>query len=425
MGVRGMKLYHIVFSNLRRRKAKVLFVVLGVIIGIATVVSTNSLVGAMKTELAQQQARIGANLVILPDTGGLTFSYGGITIPEVVVGAENKLTAADVETIKNLPLGSMVYTAAPTLLGAAAAGEQKVIIAGSDLQSEFMTKPWLRLQQEGDSGNEMQTSVAMEDGKESMQIRLLDLEREDLQQLILADDQIVLGSAVAARLGSKAGDILLLEDREFQVFSLLTENGSSEDNFVFMNLAVAQGLLGRPGELSTIQLALNSSAGNEGALMEEISLALPHARAISLRQAMLGRDELLSRLSRLGLTLSLLVLFAGLMVVTLTIGAAVRERTREIGVFRAIGFRKTHIFKMIVMEGVLISLCGGLLGYVTGTLLTRLLGPVLLGMEAAIPWRLDLLLTALLLALVMGLLASLYPAHQAAKLDPAEALRFI
>ena len=162
-------------------------------------------------------------------------------------------------------------------------------------------------------------------------------------------------------------------------------------------------------------------------MIEEISLALalPHARAISMQQVMLGRDELLSRISRLGLTLSLLVLFAGLMVVTLTISAAVRERTREIGVFRAIGFRKKHIFKMILLEGIFISLCGGLLGYISGKLLTRLLGPLLLGMESAIPWRLDLLLTALLLALVMGLLASLYPAHQAAKLDPAEGLRFI
>ena len=422
-----MNLYHIVFSNLRRRKVKVLLVVLGVIIGIATVVSTNSLVEAMKTEVDQQQAQIGSNLVILPDTGGLTFSYGGITIPEVVVGSENRLTAPDVETIKNLPSANLIRTAAPTLLGAADTGGQKVIIAGSDLQSEFMTKPWLRLQRESGSGNDTgkQISVEMVDGEKSMQIQLLDLDRENLQQLILADNQVILGSAVATTLGSNTGDILLLEGRKFQVFSLLTENGSSEDNFVFMNLPVAQGLLNRPGELSTIQLSLNSSSGNEGALIEEISLALPHARAISMQQVMLGRDELLTRISRLGLTLSLLVLFAGLMVVTLTIGAAVRERTREIGVFRAIGFRKKHIFKMILLEGIFISLCGGLLGYISGTLLTRLLGPLLLGMESAIPWRLDLLLTALLLALVMGLLASLYPAHQAAKLDPAEGLRFI
>ncbi len=425
-----MNLYNIVFSNLRRRKMKVLLVVLGVIIGIATVVSTNSLVEAMKTELDQQQAQIGANLVILPDTGGLTFSYGGIAIPEVMVGSENQLTVTDLETIKNIPSGSLIRTAAPTLLGTADAGEQKVIISGSDLQSEFMTKPWLRLQREAGSEPDpgRQFGGADSEGKEGMQMEdlsLLDLGRENLEQLKLADDQIILGATVAATLGSNAGDVLLLDGREFQVSSLLAENGSSEDNFIFMNLPVAQGLLGRPGAVSTIQLSIASSEGAEGALLEELSIALPHARAISLRQAMLGRDELLTRLSRLGLTLSLLVLLAGLMVVTLTIGAAVRERTREIGVFRAIGFRKRHIFKMILLEGIFISLCGGLLGYISGTLLTRLLGPLLLGMESVIPWRLDLLLTALLLALVMGLLASLYPAHQAAKLDPAEALRFI
>ncbi|MEW5921359.1 MAG: FtsX-like permease family protein [Bacillota bacterium] len=419
-----MNLYHIVLSSLRRRKVKILLVMLGLVIGIATVVSTNSLVEAMKTELARQQASIGANLVILPDTGGLTFTYGGIAIPEVVIGSGKKLTTSDVETIKNLPSRSLVRAVAPTLLGIAATGEQKVIIAGTDLQSEFMTKPWLNLQREEGSGPDTGLQFSHENGEGNEGMQLLDLGREDLQQLFLADDQVILGSAVAATLGSYAGDVLLLEGRVFQVFSLLETNGSSEDNFVFMNLPVAQGLLGRPGEVSTIQLALDST-GNEGKLLDEISVALPHARAISLRQALLGRDKLLNRLSRLGLTLSLLALFAGLLVVTLTIGAAVRERTREIGVFRAIGFRKMHVFKMILLEGVFISLCGGLLGYTTGVLLTRLLGPFLLGMESAIPWRLDLFLTALLLALVMGLLASLYPAQQAAKLDPAEALRFI
>ncbi len=141
-----------------------------------------------------------------------------------------------------------------------------------------------------------------------------------------------------------------------------------------MNLQAAQELLERPGEVSAIQLALVNPR-EEARLMQEISSALPHLRVISLQQALLGREELLSRLSRLSLTLSAVVFFAGLLAVSLGIAAAVKERTREIGIFRAIGFRKRHVFKMILLEGVFISLGGGMLGYLAGALLTRLLAP--------------------------------------------------
>lgn len=421
-----MNLYHIVFSSLRRRKIKILLVMLGVVIGIATVVSTNSLVEAMKTELAKQQSNMGANLIIMPDTGGLSFSYGGIAVPEVVIGSQKKASSADVETINNLPSAGLIHAVAPSLLGSAASGEQRVIVAGIDLQNEFRTKPWLRLQREPGSGSGTTVQFSHENGEGPqgvMQLQLLDLEREDLQRLIMADNQVMMGSAVAAALGSSTGDFLLLQGREYEVVSLLETNGSSEDNFIFMNLQAAQELLGRPGEVSTIQLSL-VNPGDEAILLQEISSALPHLRAVSLQQALLGRDELLNRLSRLGFTLSLLVLFAGLLVVSLGIAAAVKERTREIGVFRAIGFRKRHVFKMILLEGVFISLGGGVLGYMAGILLTRLLAPLLLGARPLIPWRPELFLLALLLALILGLLASFYPARQAAKLDPAEALRF-
>lgn len=130
-------------------------------------------------------------------------------------------------------------------------------------------------------------------------------------------------------------------------------------------------------------------------------------------------------MSRFGLTLSVLVLFTGILVVTLAISGAVRERTREIGLFRALGFRQSHVANIILLETLLISLGGGVLGYAAGMLIAHGAGPLLFAGTISVPWRLDLLAACLLLSVTIGLLAGIFPARQAARLDPAEALRLI
>jgi putative ABC transport system permease protein len=216
-----------------------------------------------------------------------------------------------------------------------------------------------------------------------------------------------------------------IDGREFQVFALLAENGSPEDDQVMMNLSVAQDVLKRPGELTVIEISADYSLGSENVLIAQLNSALPHTAVTSLRQAVLGRDEMLTRLTRFGTSISVLVLFIGTLVVALTMSGAVRERTREIGVFRAIGFRKSHVTRIILTEGALVSVIGGAIGYVVGMVAVRFAGSLLAGMDITLTWRIDLFVATQLLAIFIGALASLYPARQAAKLDPADALRFI
>jgi putative ABC transport system permease protein len=418
-----MTLYKIALSNLRRRKSKMVFVILGLVIGIATVVSVYSMVESMKQEMTRQMSEFGANIVVTPDTGELVFSYGGITIPEVLFDVE-KLMVSDLSAIETIPGRDMVRAVAPKLLGIASVGNRKVIISGSHLQSEFAIKPWLQLQLadvpvEGNTvGNEPGADMVMNEER-------LNLAREDLGALELAGDEILLGATVAENLGLLAGDLVAIDGREFQVFALLAENGSPEDDQVMMNLSVAQDVLKRPGELTVIEISADYSLGSENVLIAQLNSALPHTAVTSLRQAVLGRDEMLTRLTRFGTSISVLVLFIGTLVVALTMSGAVRERTREIGVFRAIGFRKSHVTRIILTEGALVSVIGGAIGYVVGMVAVRFAGSLLAGMDITLTWRIDLFVATQLLAIFIGALASLYPARQAAKLDPADALRFI
>lgn len=419
-----MQLYHIALNNLRRRKARMLLVLLGLTIGITTVVAVYGILEAMKAEMTRQASEFAANVVVTADTGELTFSYGGITLPEVMYDVE-QLTLDDLAAIDTVPSRDMVRVVAPKLLGVTSVGDMEVIVSGVRPQEEFRVKPWLRLQDAATGAEAAEGDGAEKEKEMELDVNYLDLARQDPTQIVLADRQVLVGASVAATLGVKPGDRLELSEQTFVVFGLLKENVSLEDEQIIMNLAAAQELLGRPQEVTVIEMAVDYTLGAEEALLTELAQALPHAQITSLRQETLRRDELLTRLTRFGMSVSVLILFVGTLVAALTISGAVRERTREIGIFRALGFRQSHVAKIILLEALLISFAGGILGYAAGVLAARSAGPLLTAQPLVVPWRLDLFAAALLLSVGIGLLAGIFPARQAAKLDPAEALRFI
>jgi putative ABC transport system permease protein len=103
---------------------------------------------------------------------------------------------------------------------------------------------------------------------------------------------------------------------------------------------------------------------------------------------------------------------------------SVRERTEEIGIFRAIGFRKGHVMRIVFLEAGIVSGLAGILGYLLG------IGGAYVGLRLfsgsstpTIPIDIEMFFGAILMAIVVGLVASAYPAFMAARLDPNEALR--
>jgi putative ABC transport system permease protein len=103
---------------------------------------------------------------------------------------------------------------------------------------------------------------------------------------------------------------------------------------------------------------------------------------------------------------------------------SVRERTSEFGIFRAIGFQRRHVIWIVLFEAGVISLLSGVLGYMMGLGATKLALPFFAeSHDIMLPFNPVLGGAVLILALILGLASSAYPALMAARLDPNDALR--
>jgi putative ABC transport system permease protein len=208
------------------------------------------------------------------------------------------------------------------------------------------------------------------------------------------------------------------------VSGILDPTGSQDDDLVFARLASAQSILGKPGRISMAEVAALCKDCPIDAMVGQISEALPRANVMAIQQVVKGRMDTLAQFRKFSYGVSAVVVLVGSLVVLVTMMGSVRERTGEIGVFRAIGFRRSHVIRIVFLEAGLVSGLAGLLGYLFGFGGTKA-GLLLFGKGhgVSIPFDWQLAAGAFLLAIVVGLISSAYPALLAARLDPNDALR--
>jgi putative ABC transport system permease protein len=160
-----------------------------------------------------------------------------------------------------------------------------------------------------------------------------------------------------------------------------------------------------------------------------IETQLPNVTAISIATAIAQVDERLSYFRQLALILGAVSLFVGFLLVTTLVTVSVNERAGEIAVMRAIGVSKAHVVQQIMIEGVVISVAGAVLGLGLGLVTARYLNAILSAFPG-LPMAIDFFLfqpraawSALGLLVVSGIGAGIYPAWRASSLPIAESLR--
>ncbi len=384
-----MTLRHIAFSNLKRRKAKACFVLLGLLIGVSATVAFVSLVDVLTHDITHKLEMYGANILIIPKTEQLSLSYGGLSLGGVSFEMQELLEESLVRigTIEN---AANIAAVGPMVLGAVESATTHLLLAGVAFEESAVLRPWWKI-----VGHSPHAEGAL------------------------------LGSEVSQLLNLSVGDFLALEEgARLEVTGILEHTGSQDDQLIFVPLKTAQKVLGKQGKISMVEVAALCAGCPVEEMVVQISEVLPAAKVMAIRQVVEGRMETLKHLKSFSYGLSILVMSVGALLVFVTMIGSVRERTSEFGILGAVGFRKGHIVRIVLLEAGIISVVAGVLGYLLGLAATQSLTPLFAqSHQVHVPWDPVLALSVLLVALLLGLGSSIYPAVLASNMDPNEALR--
>jgi putative ABC transport system permease protein len=238
------------------------------------------------------------------------------------------------------------------------------------------------------------------------------------------------------------GETIRIEGQPFRVIGVTVAKGgsgfSNEDDLVMVPLTTAQARLIRHAQRSQVDMLLVQAADSDtvGLANEEVS-AILRARhrseigeddfTVFTQQDFLATAQTITGVLTIFLGgvagISLLVGGIGIMNIMLV---SVTERTREIGLRKAVGARKRDIMIQFLAESSLLSLVGGIIGIMLGWALSMLVGAIARASDADLSpaVSLDAILLATLFSAAVGLFFGLYPAKRAADLEPVEALRY-
>jgi len=399
--------FYIALRGLRTRSLRSWLTILGIVIGVFLIISLLSLSEGLKSTINKQLQALGGEMVMVMPGGGEDFLSG------MIFGGA-KLEKADLEAIKKAEGVDTVigysYTGTPARYKEEA---KQIAIAGLD--------PW----------------------KESLEIMTV------FQGWSLAEgrwpskgNQILIGSRVADGIFSKKVKVeseMVIKGRKFEVAGVLKSLGNQQDDsMVYMDMNVYQGLTGEKRGTAAYAMVKLEKGVDENVVAEAIEEALEKTR-----KRRFGTDEAdfsvitSERMGDitgtiLGIIQFVIIGFAGIAIlvggigITNTMFTSVREKTREIGIMKAIGAKNSAVLSIILFEAGIIGLLGGIGGTLLGSILAVGINyygqtnPAFYFTTSVSP---GLIIFGLAFSFFIGCAAGFFPARSATKLKPVEALR--
>ena len=394
-----MKLYQIVFKDIIRRKKRIFYAALGVVIGTMTVIGVLNIARAGESKIYSQLEKYGANLTVVPSTNNIDTQLGNLNLGTVSVG-DNYIAESDLPQIREITDGLIrkarnittpgnIATIAPTLYINTKVGDASVIAAGIDPVSEHNIKSWWEIA----------------DG-----------------QYLTEGKQVMVGAVAAQLLKLKVGDQIDLNGTTVAVTGILKETGSGEDCYLYVPLATLQTAYDKVGLISSVDVRALCNGCPVDSIAAQLNANVPGIKATAVKQIANTEMDMVQKVNRMMLALAGITLLIGIFGVVNTMMASVHERTKDIGIMRAVGASRNQIIMVFIFEALVIGVIGGVFGYLAGTALAYVIGPLIFD-GATIHFLPLYLPISLGLSVAIAVIATLYPAFNATKIKIADAFR--
>jgi ABC-type antimicrobial peptide transport system permease subunit len=242
-------------------------------------------------------------------------------------------------------------------------------------------------------------------------------------EALTSNHEILIGRSIADALHKDVGDTMDLSGYRYRVAGIYESKIAWEELGAIMTLRDAQVFLGRPRKVTLYAVRLKEPQGAAD-MVARINQEFPEVHAALAGDFVSELPDMQNSSAMIG-SISLLALLVGGVGVLNTMLMSVFERTREIGVLRALGWQRRRILGMILREAIVLGLLGGLAGIVVAFGLSALIRSIPSYGEMVNPsWTPEIFARAIFVALSLGVLGGLYPAFRATRMQPVEALRY-
>lgn len=396
-----MKFRNLIVKNIFRNKSRSLLAILGIAIGVAAVVGLGMVTDNLSKSTENALTAGAGDFSVIAATGQNNGGGG----PPGGSGGDQLINQTKVGEISKISgVGSAV-------------GVLRTMI---DLSNNTTTNTTSSSTTAG-PGNfrSMTTIIGLDSGSVSM---------DDIVvtngSVYSNDDEVIIGKTAAQEMNKTVGSSVTISNKTFKIVGIYETGNFMDDRGIVMSLNSLQNLTGDTGEVSLIIVKANNGT-DATSLANKIQQNYPNELTTSTSLSGMNRmNNGLDVINSGSWAVSLLAILVGGIIVVITMMKAVSERTREIGVLRAIGWTQKRIIGMIMGESLVLSFIAIFVGLLIGVGIVEVLSAshILRGIMPS--FSLFLFLKGIGVALLLGILGGIYPAYRASRLSPTEALRY-